>query len=201
MANGRTTGLLLLALSSLAGCGGAPSSAAEAPANASAEAPATPSEPAPASESSGTEAAGDTPSAETKPAEGSDEKWEGEEKAVAAGTPVARTKEETRTTPVIQETIKANRQPIRDCYDKGRKEIGDLKGTMTIKFTLDPDGAVKQAELVLDKSDIKAPAVVNCAIAALKKIKFPPSSRGMDTTVNYPFDFKPDGGGGSGKKQ
>jgi TonB family protein len=201
MALGRSTGLLLFALSSLAGCGGAPSSAAEAPANTSAEAPATPSEPAPAAESSGAEATGETPSADTKPTEGSDEKWEGEDKAVAAGTPVARTKEETRTTAVIAETVKANRQPVRDCYDKGRKEIGDLKGTMTIKFTLDPDGKVKKAELNLQRSDIKAPAVVTCAIDALKKIKFPPSSRGMETTVDYPFDFKPDGGGGSGKKQ
>jgi TonB family protein len=200
MANGRF-GLLLFALPSLAGCGGTPPSAEAPAASAPAEAPATPSEAAPASESSGAEASGDTPSAETKPAEGSEEKWEGEEKAVAAGTPVARTKEETRTTAVIAETVKNNRQPVRDCYDKGRKEIGDLKGTMTIKFTLDPDGKVKKAELNLQRSDIKAPAVVSCAIDALKKIKFPPSSRGMETTVDYPFDFKPDGGGGSGKKQ
>ena len=56
---------------------------------------------------------------------------------------------------------------------------------------------MKNAELNLERSDIKAPAVVNCAIDAIKRIKFPPSSRGMDTTVNYPFDFKPDGGGSS----
>jgi TonB family protein len=200
MALSRSTGLLLLALASLVGCGGAPSSGAEAPAATTpAETPALASEPATEPESPAT-SGGDATSGEAKPGEGSDEKWEGEEKAVGPGTPVARTKEETRTTAMIQETVKANRQPVRDCYDKGRKEIGDLKGTMTIKFTLDPDGKVKKAELVLERSDIKAPSVVTCAIDAIKKIKFPPSSRGMETTVDYPFDFKPDGGG-SGKKQ
>jgi len=201
MALRRSTGLLLLALSSIVGCGGAASSGAEAPtATPPADTPALASEPAGEPEGPAT-SGGDTPSGEAKPAEGSDEKWEGEEKAVGPGTPVPRTKDETRTTAVIQDTVKANRQPVRDCYDKGRKEIGDLKGTMTIKFTLDPDGKVKKAELVLERSDIKAPAVVSCAIDAIKKIKFPPSSRGMETTVDYPFDFKPDGGGGSGKKQ
>jgi TonB family protein len=200
MALRRSTGLLLLAVVSLGGCGGTPSSAAETPAGTPPETPAAAAEPA--AEPEAQPASGsDTPSAEAKPAEGSDEKWEGEEKAVGAGTPVPRTKEETRTTAVIADTVKANRQPVRDCYDKGRKELGDLKGTMTISFTLDPDGKVKKAELNLKRSDIKAPSVVNCAIDALKKIKFPPSSRGMETSVDYPFDFKPDGGGGSGKKQ
>jgi len=120
-------------------------------------------------------------------------KWEGEEKAAAAGKPVERTAAETRTTEVIQKIVLDHRQPVRDCYDKARKELPDLRGKLVIKFTLDPEGNVKKAELDVAGSDIKAPAVSNCAIDAIKKIKFPPSSRGMDTTVNYPFDFKPDG--------
>ncbi len=31
----------------------------------------------------------------------------------------------------------------------------------------------------------------NCAVAVIKKIKFPPSSRGMETTINYPYTFNP----------
>jgi hypothetical protein len=202
MAHGRFLGLLLLALSSTYGCGGAPASGPEAPPapTPSVDAPESPSEPATTPETPALDASG----GDSKPAPGSEEKWAGEDEALKPtkpGTPVERTKEETRTTEVIRQTVLANRQPVRDCYDKGRKELGDLKGTMTIKFTLDPQGAVKSAELDLKNSDIRAPAIVNCSIDALKKIKFPPSSRGMDTTVNYPFDFKPDGGGGSSKKR
>jgi hypothetical protein len=65
-----------------------------------------------------------------------------------------------------------------------------LQGALVINFVIDPDGKVKKAELNQERSEVKAPAVVDCAIGVLKGIKFPPSSRGMDTTVNYPYDFK-----------
>ena len=54
---------------------------------------------------------------------------------------------------------------------------------------VDPEGKVKKADLNQERSTIKSPAVVDCSIKVLQGIKFPPSSRGMDTTVNYPFNF------------
>ncbi len=98
---------------------------------------------------------------------------------------------ETRNTDRIQKVIVDNRKPFRDCYEKLKKEIPTLAGTMTLTFTLDAEGKVMSAELNQDRSDLKAPDVVKCAIAELQKLKFPPSSRGMETTVNYPFNFKP----------
>ncbi|MBX3129223.1 MAG: AgmX/PglI C-terminal domain-containing protein [Polyangiaceae bacterium] len=96
-----------------------------------------------------------------------------------------------RDTESIQKVIVDNRKPFRDCYDKLRKEIPTLAGTLTLTFTLDGEGTVKSAEMNPERSDLKAPDVVKCAVAELKKLKFPPSVRGMDTTVNYPFNFKP----------
>ncbi len=61
---------------------------------------------------------------------------------------------------------------------------------MTLHFVLDPEGKVKSAKLNIERSDIKAPLAVDCAIKELKKLKFPPSSRGMRSEVNYPFNFK-----------
>jgi hypothetical protein len=97
---------------------------------------------------------------------------------------------ETRTTEVIAKTIRDNRQPFRDCFEKGLKEAPDLKGTMTLHFVLDPNGSVKLAELNEPRSDVKLPIIVDCALAVLRAMKFPPSSRGMESVVNYPFDFK-----------
>ena len=125
---------------------------------------------------------------------GGDEPGGSEETPSEAGETAAEGDDE-RTTASIAEVIKANRKPIRACYDKARKSLPDLKGTMTIHFVLDPEGKVKKAELNQERSDIKSPEVVDCALAQIKNLKFPPSSKGMDTTVNYPFDFKPDGGG------
>jgi hypothetical protein len=41
----------------------------------------------------------------------------------------------------------------------------------------------------VERSTLKSPAVVDCSIKVITGIKFPPSSRGMDTTVNYPFNL------------
>jgi outer membrane biosynthesis protein TonB len=120
------------------------------------------------------------------------EKWEGEAEAThGASSSPGKADRETRTTELIQKVIVDNRKPFRDCYDKARKELPDLRGTLTVHFVLDPAGKVKQAELNVERSDLKSPAVADCTVAALKKLSFPESSRGMDTTVNYPFDFKP----------
>ena len=86
--------------------------------------------------------------------------------------------------------IRDNRQPFRDCYEKGKKKIPELEGTLTLYFVLNPKGEVKTAELNRERSDIVEPVVVDCAVAVLKTMKFPRSSRGMESTVNYPFDFK-----------
>lgn len=91
---------------------------------------------------------------------------------------------------MIAQVIKDNRQPFRDCYEKGRQKIPELEGTLTLHFVLDPKGSVRKAELNQERSDIVEPVVVDCAIEVLRGMKFPPSSRGMETTVNYPFDFK-----------
>ncbi|HMJ12154.1 MAG TPA: AgmX/PglI C-terminal domain-containing protein [Polyangiaceae bacterium] len=138
----------------------------------------------------------DAPNAESTetPAEAADsnEKWEGEAEATSSGSgSAASSEQEARSTTQIQKQIVENRKPFRDCYDKARKELPDLRGTLTLHFVLDPEGKVKKAELNMERSDIKSASVADCAIAVLKGMTFPPSSRGMETTVNYPFDFKP----------
>lgn len=170
----------------LVGCGGG-APAAESPAAA-----------APAADAPSSEAA--APAAKTD--EGG---WEGEDEAKkstgdaapasdsSGGKPApADTKgEETRTVDVIAKIVKDNRQPVRDCYDKAQKELPTLKGDMVIFFVLDPEGKVKKIELNQQASTLKAPAVVDCAIKTIKGLKFPASSRGMETTVNYPYNFNP----------
>ena len=139
-----------------------------------------------------------------------DAAWDGEEEAMGAAgsqdpssaadtesagagtaSKTAGKGEESRTTQVIAGIVKNNRKAFRECYEKGKKESPDLQGTLTLHFVLDPAGKVKLAEPNAERSDIKSPVVVDCAIGVLKAMSFPPSSRGMESTVNYPFDFKP----------
>jgi hypothetical protein len=132
-------------------------------------------------------------------ADAAEENWEGEAEAKSgapaaagsdsAGKATTDGKTETRTMTEIQRLVQANRQPVRDCFDQARKDLPDLHGDMVIHFVLDPEGKVKKAELNQERSTMKSPPIVKCAIDVIKSIKFPPSSRGMDTTVNYPYNF------------
>lgn len=172
--------LTLVAISIwIAGCGGG-----QTPAQSSADAAPEPVAAAPAAPESGAAPA-------TKPAEADDGAWAGEAEAKGQKAPDSGGKAETRSMEVVAQVVKTNRQAVRDCYDKARKELPDLQGDMVIHFVLDPDGKVKKAELNQERSSLKSPAVVDCALKVISGIKFPPSSRGMDTTVNYPYNFTP----------
>jgi hypothetical protein len=125
--------------------------------------------------------------------------WEGESEAKSgvpakdepAPAPANAQGEETRTLEVIQKIVKDHRKPVRECYEKARKDLPTLQGDMIIHFVLDPDGKVKTIELNEQRSTLKAPPVVDCAIKVIKGLSFPPSSRGMETNVNYPYNFMP----------
>ena len=182
----------------IAACGGAPPSAS--PADAASALAAAPA------------GGGATAATATAPASGAakeDEGWAGEKeaKADAKATPApapgsgpepkptaaSDKAPETRTLEVITKVVQENRKAVRECYDKARKDLPTLQGDMTIHFVLDPEGNVKVADLNQEKSTLKSPAVVDCAIKVLKAIKFPKSSRVMETTTNYPFHFTPGG--------
>jgi hypothetical protein len=170
----------LLVLLFAVGCGGSGAEPAKSPSDAEAAPPPAPAEPAPAAADS---------SAAAKPAAADEGAWAGESEAKAQPAPAAGGKTETRTMEVIAQIVKDNRKPVRECFDKAKKDLPDLKGDMVIHFVIDPEGKVKKADLNQERSTLKSPAVVDCSIKFLMGIKFPPSSRGMDTTVNYPFNL------------
>jgi hypothetical protein len=172
-----------------AACGGS-----APPAEAPAAAP--PATPAPAD-------AAASPSATTTSDQPASDGWEGEGAAKsaagasldpkAAAPPAPAQPTETRTVEVIQKIIKDHRPAVRDCYEQARKDLPSLQGDMIIHLVLDPAGKVKTAELNQEHSTLKAPPVVDCALKVLKNVAFPSSSRGMETAVNYPFNFMPGG--------
>ena len=162
--------------------------------------------PAPASAADSKPAATESPAPEAKPAPAEEEGWVGEKSAKAGddapksaaaagdaepspanGKGVA----ETRTMDVIRKIVMDNRKAARKCYDDARKDLKDLKGDVVIHFVLDPEGKVKLAELNQERSTLKAPAVTDCVLGVIRGIHFPPSSRGMETSTNYPFNFTP----------
>jgi hypothetical protein len=123
-----------------------------------------------------------------------------EESPYAAGAAAAKTTDEpeaplgegdTRTMEAIAALVKSHRKEARTCYEEGRKQVENLKGDLVVHFVLKPSGDVKLAELNKERSTITEPSVVKCVIGVITAIKFPKSSKGLETTVNYPFNFNP----------
>lgn len=99
--------------------------------------------------------------------------------------------EETRTLEVIRAVVAKNRDEVRACFDALSKEEKGSGGMLTIAFEISPQGDVRAASLNEERTTIRQPKLTTCATAAFKTIKFPPSSRGFESTGNYPFNFKP----------
>ena len=106
-----------------------------------------------------------------------------------AGTPSSA--REKRTTEVIAAVVTRNRASVRRCYEQELAHRPGLRGMLTMRFTLDSKGKVTAATINPERSTIRLPSLTDCAAKALRDMAFPPSSRGFESTVNYPFNFKP----------
>ena len=82
-----------------------------------------------------------------------------------------------------------NRDKVRACYDAALAQNPGIKGALVLNFVIDPGGAVKTAEVSWPDSDIHVPELDRCAVDAVRSIQFPPSSRGLESKVTYPFNF------------
>jgi hypothetical protein len=91
----------------------------------------------------------------------------------------------------IQTIVMVRRDEARACYDKALKDHPGIEGDLTVKFVIDPQGAVSEAVVDSGKSTINEPSVGACITDIIKKIKFAPSKGGFETRANYPFNFHP----------
>lgn len=93
----------------------------------------------------------------------------------------------------IQAVVAANRDTFRACYDESLKTHPGIKGAFVLHFVVNPDGSIKSAGADPTRSEIHTADLESCAVKAVKALKFPPSGKGFESTVNYPFDFHPRG--------
>jgi TonB family protein len=91
----------------------------------------------------------------------------------------------------IAQVMASNRDKVRACYDAALAQNPGIAGDLVLSFTIDPRGDVKQAEVNWSESDLHIPELDTCAVDAVRSFKFPPSSRGLESKVNYPFNFNP----------
>ena len=90
-----------------------------------------------------------------------------------------------------QAIIQNNRDRFRTCYEASLAAHPGIKGRAMLRFVLAPNGTVKEAGLERSNSDITEDDLDRCMGEAVRKLSFPPSKKGMETTVRYPFHFNP----------
>jgi hypothetical protein len=87
----------------------------------------------------------------------------------------------------IHHVLRSVGRALRACYDKVQPNP-KVERTVTMKFTVEPDGSVSEAadagNALQDKD------VVACLVALIRVLRFPPSDQGKTTAV-YPFHFAP----------
>jgi len=90
-----------------------------------------------------------------------------------------------------QAVVQANRDKFRTCYDASLAAHPGIKGQVTLKFVLKPDGTIKEGGIDKGASEITEDDLDRCLMNVLKTLQFPKSKRGMESTIRYPFNFKP----------
>ena len=109
----------------------------------------------------------------------------------SAETPAAAEPRDARGKDEIQRVIADNRGKVRACYEAALKTNPGIAGDLVVSFIINPDGSVKNAEVNWSESELHVPELDSCTIEVVQALKFPPSSRGLESKVNYPFNFNP----------
>jgi TonB family protein len=109
----------------------------------------------------------------------------------AAESPATAGPRDARGKDEIQRVIADNRAKVRACYEAALKANPGIAGDLVVSFIINPDGSVKDAEVNWSESELHVPELDSCTLEVVQAMKFPPSSRGLESKVNYPFNFNP----------
>jgi TonB family protein len=137
------------------------------------------------------ETASAAPELTTEPASAQEEAAVGAAPAQPEAPANAAPARDSRGKEQIQQVMAANRDAVRACYDAALPKNPGVHGDLVLDFVIDPRGDVKQAEVNWSASDLHIPELDTCAVNAVRSIKFPASSRGLESKVSYPFNFNP----------
>jgi len=91
---------------------------------------------------------------------------------------------------LIRKILMDNILSVRACYERQIERSGKTyKGLVTMKFTIEESGLVKNTAIVSKDPTFPRP-ISECVSSALKRIKFPKSRSGV-VEVSQPFNFYP----------
>ncbi len=92
---------------------------------------------------------------------------------------------------VIAKVIKRHQNEIKFCFEQELQKNPDLSGKVAVAFTIDPAGAVADANV--SETSLSNNNAENCMLARIRRWKFPEPQGGGVVSVTFPWIFKPAG--------
>ncbi len=99
---------------------------------------------------------------------------------------------------VIAKVIKRHQNEIKFCFEQELQKNPDLSGKVAVAFTIDPAGAVADANVA--ESSLSNNNAENCMLARIRRWKFPEPQGGGVVSVTFPWIFKPAGSDEAGEE-
>ncbi len=90
----------------------------------------------------------------------------------------------------IMETIKKEKDAFRCCFDLWGKDHQGEQSKIALVLEIDPAGKLIKATFKQAETDLKDIKVEACMSDVAKKMTFPPSPSGKETTYTHRFEFK-----------
>ncbi len=88
----------------------------------------------------------------------------------------------------VRRIIQSYRAQIRACYERALISSPNLQGRISYQWKILSDGGVVDAKVA--KSTVESANLKACVLEVINQMQFPKSSRGLSTTVIYPFQFQ-----------
>ncbi len=92
---------------------------------------------------------------------------------------------------VIAKIIRSHQNEIKYCYETELNKNPNLAGKVAVAFTIDPTGAVSEANVT--ETTLNNSTAENCMLARIRRWKFPEPKGGGVVAVTYPWLFSPAG--------
>ena len=89
----------------------------------------------------------------------------------------------------VDEIIARHANQIRYCYQRELTKIPNMGGDLVVKFVVNKDGSVSQADL--KRNTMGNQAVESCVLSRFMRMQFPQPAGGGIAIVSYPLRFSP----------
>jgi len=89
---------------------------------------------------------------------------------------------------VILRIARTHAFELKACYERELAHRPDVKGLLTVSFTISGQGTVPKASVA--KSAVASPMLEDCVVRAVEKWTFPAPADKRDVAVILPLEFK-----------